>query len=119
MITVYEFQVNFHVACERRSSDIEGRLAKVDGESNKFEAAIEVVEFSPKGGGTVFTSDKTHHHSEEFSVDTCEEAMDVFTRLLNTFAMPLISWADDEDLVETKRDESPIGILETKPDVEE
>ena len=111
MITVYEFQINFHVACEKRSADVEGRLAKVEGEQKLFEAAIEVIEFSPKEG-TVFTSDKTHHHSEEFSADTAEEAMDVFTGLLNTIAMPLLAWADNESLVE---DESEINILETKP----
>ena len=113
MITVYEFSTNFHVANEHQSIDIEGRLAKTEGENNGFEVAIEIVEFSPKEDN-LFTADKTHTHSEEFDADTCEEAMDVFTSLLNTMAMPLLEWTREEnlsDVTETK-------LVETKPDEE-
>ena len=105
MITVYEFSTNFHVANEHQSTDIEGRLTKTEGENNGFEVAIEIVEYSPKEDN-LFTADKTHSHSEEFDADTCEEAMDVFTSLLNTMAVPLLEWTKEETLS---------GVTETKP----
>jgi len=107
MITLYEFSVNFHVANEEQSTDVEGRLAKESGKSKKFEASIEVIEYKPDEDG-IFISDKAHNHSESFDADTCEEAMDVFTGLLNSLAMPLLGWSKDENLSEE--------FVETKPD---
>ena len=110
MITLYEFRVNFHVANENQSTDIEGILAKEGGSSNKFEVSIEVIDYKPDEDG-VFVSDAAHNHHESFSADTPEEAMDTFTGLLNSLAMPSLAWSKDETLsgeefVETKPDES-------------
>ena len=89
--------------------DVEARLSKTEGANNEFGVAIEVIEFSPDDGG-MFTADKSHNHSEEFSADTCEEAMDIFTNLLNAIAMPLLEWSRDESLSEATKP------IETKPD---
>jgi len=108
MITVHDFSINFHVANEHQSTDIEGKLSKEAGEDRKFEVSLEIIDYKPDEDG-IFVACNTHNHNETFIADSVEEAMDIFTGLLNSLAMPLLEWAKSETLggVETKPESEP------------